>query len=305
MKKEKVAFVLGFFLIVIIFPTLDVAEANPMYTQIPPKVTANSISVNATISKVNESLFSIVDLELKMHTVYSYGDSYSAENNGMGLVTDSSPYVTVTVTENMLEAYLPVANNVTDISVKVDNQNVLWQLAKSSFPNLYGQNLPQINWTIQPVPKDFDMIIHYEQPITENSAAYRYLGDYAFLLPVYCRFGCSSISYPLYDLAGYSTPEYNIQVTSEVPEVTVYSIENTGTLTKLNATKLTETGLEKISASFSHSNVEHTVIQGAVAVFNLQSDSPVGYSQVLIVIAGVTFAVVVFGVIIYLKKHNR
>lgn len=295
----------GIIFIVITLQNVNVAKANPMYTEIPPKVSMPKIMVNASISTVDGRLWVEVNAEYQMHTIYGFGDSYRAQNTGMGLVVDPSPYVTVTVTQDILEAHYPTPSNATNISVKINNKETSWQMEKGQF-HLFDDNLPQINWTIAPVPQDFNITVHYEQPISETTEAYSYLGDYAFTLPLYGRYGCSIISFPLYDWAGYPPTEYKLQIESAISNIDTYSINNRGTLTFLNTTTSTENGFEKIKTTFSHGENESTAIQGAVVVFNSSLQKTGNLPDVLTIVAfGVLAAVVAVGVIIFLRKRKN
>jgi hypothetical protein len=121
--------------------TVNTANAY-LTSEIPPKVSMPEVNVNATITKVNGLLWAKIDAEYQMHTNYSYGYSYLAQNWGMGLLEDPSPYLKVIVTQNTLEAHYPIPINATNISVKIDNKENLWQLEKGTY-HLFGENLPQ------------------------------------------------------------------------------------------------------------------------------------------------------------------
>ena len=188
----------------------------------------------------------------------------------------------------------------------LDNKETLWQLKKGPY-HLLGENLPQVNWTISPVPQDFDMTVHYEKLISKTIEAYSYLGDYAFTLPVFGRFGCSNISYPLYDWAGYSSTEYTIRIDSTIYQIGTYSIDNRGALTSLNATTSNENGFEIVRTTFSQGEAEDTGISGAVAVF----DSPVDVTEnfpnlsLLVIVSAIAAVIVVAGLLVYHKKHKH
>ena len=304
MKSLKVVLALGIIILVLMeLQSVNVVRANPIYTEIPPKVSMPEMNVNATISKVDGLLWAKIDAEYQMHTIYGFGDSYQAQNTGMGLVVDSSPYVTVTVTQDILEAHYPIPSDATNLSVKINNEETQWQQDKGRF-HLFDANLPQINWTISPVPQDFNMTISYEQPISKTSETYSYLGDYAFTLPLYGRYGCSIISYPLYDWGGYPPTKYNIQIQSAFP-IAVYSIDNRGALTSLNATTSTQIGFEKVNATFSHGAEDTSAIQGAVAVFNSSIDETERFPNVLVAaVCGALAAVIAIGLVVFLRKRN-
>ncbi len=75
-------------LFVAVIGAQPITKANPMYTSIPPKVTVPEMNVNAIISKVDDLFWVKIDAEYQMHTIYGYGDSYLAQNTGMGLIAD-------------------------------------------------------------------------------------------------------------------------------------------------------------------------------------------------------------------------
>jgi hypothetical protein len=73
-------------------PVVEVARANPgPATQIPPIVNVPEIQVNATISRVNGTLWARVDAEYSTKTVRAFGGKFQTPNYGFGLVTNPSP----------------------------------------------------------------------------------------------------------------------------------------------------------------------------------------------------------------------
>lgn len=296
-------------LFVAVIGAQTITKANPMYTSIPPKVTVPEMNVNATISKVDDLFWVKIDAEYQMHTIYGYGDSYLAQNTGMGLIADPSPYVTVTVTQDILEAHYPIPFNVTNLSVKVNGEKVLWQQDSRGFFHIFDADLSEINWTVAPVPSEFVVVVHYEKSISKTSDVYSYLGDYAFVLPLYGRYGCSNISFPLYSWFGYIPREYNIQIESDFIETEAYSIDTRGTLAPLKYTASTEKGIERIE--ISQENEEDTFFHGAVVVFNIPfsfNDDPAildGYEPIFIGIIAVLATVVGSGLLVYFKKRKH
>jgi hypothetical protein len=289
----------------LVFYNIIPVQAN-LTSSIPPMVTAQKMIVNATVIQVDGDFQVNVDAEYQMHTIYGLGDSYVTQNWGFGLMVDPSPYVTVTVTQDTLEAHYPIPSNASNISVKINGFETEWWQDKGKF-HLFGENIPQINWTISPVPRDFSVRVHYEEPISKTIEAYDYLGDYAFILPLFGRFGCSNISYPLYDWAGYSSTEYNIRIDSTISQVGTYSINNLGTLTQLNATTSNENGFESVRTTFSHGEEENTGILGAIAVL----DSPVDVIEsfpivsLLVAVSAIAAVVLAVGLLVYHKKHKN
>ena len=95
--------------------------------------------------------------------------SYLAPNSGMGLIADPSPYVKVIVTQDTLEAHYPIPSDATNISVSVDGKEVKLQTDPHGYFHIFDSNLPEINWTISPVPRDFRVAVHYEATNSKNN----------------------------------------------------------------------------------------------------------------------------------------
>jgi hypothetical protein len=283
--------------------TVNTAKAYPTYG-IPPKVNVPETNINATIFRVDEALWVKIDAEYKMHTVYALGDSYIAENTGMGLIADPSPYVTVIVTQDTLEAHYPIPFNTTHISVWLNGEEVESQIDSRGYFHIFDTNLQEINWTVSPVPRDFVVAIHYELPISKTSPTYTYLGDYAFTLPLFGRYGCSNISYPLYSWYGYSPNKYSIQIESDLTELQAYSIDTRGTLTPLNNT-LIDGKAGRMTIAFSREEKSPSV-HGAVVVFNVPEEETLPFPTVPVAAVSVAVvALVVAGLLVYHKKHKH
>ncbi len=306
MKNATIALILCvIFLVPMELQMSNVANGYPVL-EIPPKVNVSEMNVNATISRVNGTLWVKIDAEYKMHAVYAYGDSYLAENTGMGLVLyPESPYVMVTVTQDVLEAHYPVPLDATNISVRLNGEEIGVQQDVHGYFHLFDANLPEINWTVSSVPHDFVVVVHYEQPVSETIEAYAYLGEYAFTLPLYGRYGCSNISYPLYSWYGYPPNNYRVQIESsltELHELQVYSVETRGTLAALGHSLISDEGSWVIAFSREE---ESSFVHGAVVVFNAPSED-VPFPVVPIIVAAFAIAMVVGAtLLIYRKKCRR
>ncbi len=278
----------------------NTVRANPMYTQIPPKVGVTGANIHSSISSSSGVFWANVDAEYHMHTIYGFGDSYVARNSGMGLVTDPSPYVTVTVTQNTLEAHYPIPTNITNLSVKINNQEIKWQIDNKGFFHIFDANLAEVNWTVSPVPSDFLVTVHYEQPIPKTSSSYGYLGDYALIIPVYGRYGCSSISYPLYSWFEYLPEKFNIQVEPFSNKIQAYSIHTNGTLTPLNYTNSNSNELV-----ISQENEDFPFIHGAVIVFSPNTTGISPSPTLLVISASVTLLVIIgLGLLVYFRRRK-
>jgi hypothetical protein len=269
-------------------------------SQIPPKVNVPDMNVNATISRGDGTLLVKIDAEYIMHSVYAYGDSYLAQNTGMGLVADPSPFVKVIVTQDTLEAHYPIPSDAANISVSVDGKEVKLQTDSHGYFHIFDVNLPEINWTISPVLRDFKVVVHYEQPISKTTEAYAYLGDYTFVLPMYGRYGCSNISYPLYSWYGYPPTEYNIQIEPSFSKMQVYFIDSIGTLTPLNSTSQINSNANRIGVEFVRKENSSSV-HGMVVAFNVPAEDTEFLPVTLFVAVFIIIAVVI-GIRLYLKK---
>src|SRR5271169_5881411 len=102
MKKATSVAVIVILLIVEL-QVISVSAAPSMSENNPPIVNAGEVQVNASISSSNGVFWANIDAEYQMHTIYGFGDSYVAQNSGMGLLTNPSPYVTVTINQNILQ----------------------------------------------------------------------------------------------------------------------------------------------------------------------------------------------------------
>lgn len=302
MKTAALPFCLISF-VLICFQSVNLAYGYPT-VEVPPKVKVTETIVNASISRVSGKLWAKIDAEYKVQAIYAYGDSYLAENYGMGLVLyPDSPYLQATVTQDVLEVHYPIPSDAVNISVWLDSKKVSVQHDAHGYYHLFGTYLEEINWTISPVPKNFTVKVHYEQPVSETTATYAYLGEYALTLPMYGRLGCSNISYPLYSWYGYPPNNYRIQIETCLPTLNVYLIDSQGVLTPLNRTAFISDESEKWFAAFT--TEEATFIHGAVAVFNAPSEEN-WHSQTMpiLVVFALFFVALSAAVLIYFAKFR-
>ena len=304
MKKTTLTLVLcASFFFILSLQAVNIVKGYPL-SEIPQKVNVPETNVNATISRVSGALWVKIDAEYKMHAVYALGDSYIAENTGMVLIADPSPYVTVVVTQDKLEAHYPIPFNATNISVRVDGREVELQQDTHGYFHLFDANFPEINWTVSPVSRDFDVTVHYEHPISKTSEVFSYLGEYTFTLPLYGRYGCSNLTYPLYSWYGYSPNKYSIQIESDLIELQAYSIDARGTLRPLNLTSIDDDA-RRITITFSQGEKSPSV-HGAVVVFNVPEEENMPFPIVPVAAISVAVVIVVFfGLLVYFKRRRR
>lgn len=289
--------------VLICFQSINIAYGYPT-VEVPPKVKVTETIVNASISRADGKLWAKIDAEYKVQAIYAYGDSYLTENYGMGLVLyPDSPYLQATVTQDILEFHYPVPSDSATISVWVDGQEINVQQDAHGYYHIFDADLTEINWTISPVPKNFTVKVHYEQPVSETTATYAYLGDYALTLPLYGRLGCSNISYPLYSWYGYPSNNYSIQIEPCLPTLHVYLIDSQGVLTSLNRTAFISEENGKWFAAFT--TEEATSVHGAVAVFNAPSEENwSSQTMPVLVTSALLFAALSVATLIYLAKFR-
>jgi hypothetical protein len=289
----------------------SVAKANPSIPpEIPPIVGVHEMNVNTTISKVNGVLWAKVDAEYRTNTIHGFGDSYVLTKE-FSSVTDPSPFITITVISNRLEAHYPIPANATNITVKINDEEKDWQIDNKRFYHLFDTTHPEINWTISPVPRNFIVTTHYEHPISKTSELYEYLGDHALLLPLGPRYGSTDTpSYPLYSWFGYGTitAKFTIQTEPSITQIQVYSIDGRGTLTPLNYTNSTKNGTENIQTVISKGTEETPFPHGAVVVFNANPETPEEPPQTTtaaVTITLVSVIVIATVLIVYHKKRDQ
>jgi hypothetical protein len=238
-----------------------------------------------------------------MHSVTSYGDSYLVENYGMGQVLHpDSKYMTVTVTQDILEAHYPIPANSTNISVELNGIKVEVQQDARGFFHLFGSDLTEVNWTVSPVLDNFKFAVHYEHPVDRTTQNYDYLGDYAVALPLYGRYGCSNISYPLYSWYGYPPNNYSIQIETKLANLQVYSVDTQGALTPLNSTIVDGSGQWVTTLNRTQGS---SFIHGAVMVFNAPLDESSQFPVALVAAASIVAVLAIVCVIILVLRRLR
>jgi hypothetical protein len=299
--------------------TVYLAKANPgPATSVPPVVSLSEAQVHATISNVNGELWAKVDASYQMNTVHALGDKFQTENYKMGLLVDPSPYVTVTVAYDKLEAYYPFPADAINISVKMNHEEKELISRNRSF-HLFGEgNLPELTWTIAPVPRNFTLEVHYEHPIdTVNDATFR---KYAFLFSLGARFGLDDLIYGYYGYYWFdnSTAHFEILIEPAFNEISAYSIEQLNPLDStlssdpLNCTVSKENEMKRVEFNLPPpaSTLYESLTTSGAAVFlkenqDVSETSPV--STALIAAASIVgvAAVVAMAILVYWKKRKR
>lgn len=303
-NMKSIAVALG--LLILLFASVQLqiigsAIANPSIPpEIPPIVSVSQMNFNATISSFNNQLWANVDVEYNTSTIHAFGDSYLLPKE-FATPTDPSPYIKFTVVTDKLDADYPIPLDATNISVKVNNQDVQWQMKDRSIYHLYGSDMPRIGWTIQPVQHGFTINVHYEHPLLKTSDE-----EYALIIPLGQRYSSTGApAYPLYDWFGQGNPVASINIRTEqvISQIKAYSINNTGTLSPISYSNSMYGTVNQ--ATMEINKAEQTSFPfGAVIVMNTnpsQQPFPVAMLLLAVVlpIVGVTL------VLIYYRKKVR
>jgi hypothetical protein len=271
--KKAISVAVIVILIIIELQVISVSAAPSMSESIPPIVNADEVQVNASISIINGQLWSKIDIEYKMNTIHALGESYYNSNLG------ETDYV---VTDK-LEAHYPIPLSAKNISVMINEQEKDWQMDNKGFCHIFDSNLPEINWTIQPVPNHFTINVHYEQPIPRTTESTAYLGQYALVFPLILRFGSTDTpSYPLYTWFDYGTTDamFAIQTQAYISQINAYTIATNGTLPKIAYS--TDNSAELLQFKISGSG-DQILFQRYSRNGNLVSNDPTLFPQVVVV----------------------
>jgi hypothetical protein len=224
-KKNKVWLILIAVLVSSAFSlmALNGVQANFVQTWYPPIVQMDQEQVNVTISSVNGTLWATVDAVYPMREIYKYGDTFTRFG------------FNCSVKYNQLDMHYPVPPNTTSLSIKMDGAEVNWVQSNRTYP-LHFTNLPEVQWTISPVPSNYTFTIHYEYPIAVIE------GELSFLYSMGSRQGLDETSYSTSWMQN-SSASMNIQVNFDAANLTAYAVDGFGQLHQLNfTTTLNENG---------------------------------------------------------------
>ncbi len=294
---------------------ISLAQANPgPATQIPPVVNVPNMQIKAQILRTEKEALATVDVTYTMKTRYGYGDSFLSENWGMNMMVDPSQYVEVTVVYDNLDAYYPIPPNATNVSFKINNDNLNWTQKHIHNYHLFDTYLTEVTWRINKVLDSFQITAHYEVPLEKTPEIYSYLGEYALIIPLGAQFGLkeAASNYNSYHWFDNSSADFSIQTDESFGDIVAYSIDGLGTLEQLDSTL---TGQDKTSQTDftvsvpDLSNSATKSIHGAVVILNNQKqDVTEQNTQTVPLIAAATIAiilVIVITVLIYLKKRRQ
>ncbi len=292
---------------------VSVGQANPgPATQIPPVVDVPDVQIKAQILRTGNEALAIVDVTYTMKTCYGYGDSFLSENWGMNMMVNPSRYVEVTVVYDKLDAYYPIPPNATNVSFKINNDNLNWTQNRIHNYHLFDTYLTEVTWRINQVPDSFQITAHYEVPLEKTPEIYSYLGEYALIIPLGAQFGLkeAASNFNSYLWFDNSSADFSIQTDESFGDIVAYSINGLGTLEQLDSTltrqdKTSQTDFTVSVADLSNSTTKS--IHGAVIILNnQQQDITEQNTQTVPLIAAATIALilVVITVLIYLKKRR-
>ena len=272
-----------------IFFNSTTANSPSIPPDIPVVVTVPDMQINAEISEIDGEFRANVNSTYQTLTVYKYGDSY---NNG-----------SIRIAFNRIDAYYPIPVGSKNVQVQMDGQDLNWTYKNRGFTHLFDFDLPNINWSISPVPQNFLLSTHYEFTVPKTTQANAYLGTYAFLIPIESRYGLDTISgnYSGYSWVGWSTnstAHVRIKIDSPLSNTHLYSINNLGTLTELNFQlsndDIAETQIQLIGSSRPF---------GLVLTFDKSEEPPLP-SVFPILIASVIIVLLVVLILLF-RRHRK
>jgi hypothetical protein len=274
MEKTALAVAFVFAFLAAMFMTsrfADVAEANPgPATSVPPVVNVSEMQVHATISQIEGEFWAVVDATYHVKTVYGFGDTFLTANYKTGLMIDPSPYVTVTVVYDRLEAYYLFPPDATNKSVKIDGTEVNL-LSRGRGATFFGSSFQELTWITSPVPSNFSIAVHYEHRVRPTDTAYSYLGKRAFLFSLGARFGLDGMIYGYYGYSWFdnSTAQFDVQTSSPFSKIRACTAEDiyssNYTLNPLYCAVTTENGSKR--AEFALSTPSQLPPAYGIAVF--------------------------------------
>jgi hypothetical protein len=270
---------------------LNLVTANPSIPpDIPVVVTVSDIQISAEISQIN-GVYARVNSSYPTSTVYKFGDTY---NNG-----------TIGIAYNRIDAYYPIPVDSKNVQVQINGQDLNWTDRHRVFTHLFDSDLPNINWSISPVPQTFLLSTHYEFNVPKTSQANAYLGTYACLIPIESRYGLDTIrgNYSGYSWVGWSTnssAHVRIKIDSSLSNTHLYSINNLGTLTELKF-------------QLSSDNIAETEMQltgstrpfGLVLTFDKPQESPLLSALPILIALMVITLLAVFGYLLIFRRHQK
>lgn len=284
-------------LILIMLQFSSFANANPSIPpDIPPIVSVPEMSYNATVSILDNQPWAFVDIEYATFTIHAYGESYYLPKE-FPSDTDPNPYIKYTVITDKLEADYPIPLNATNIYVKVNEEEKNWQNKKGIY-HLYDIDMPRITWVIQPVPSDFKVNVHYEQPLSKTN------DEYVLIIPLGQRYGSTEASYyPLYDWFGYGTPTGSIKIKTELDyQMTAYAVNSTGSLRLISDSNFIDN--KTLSVDILETNEWHFPFGVVVIMKTEGSQVSNEFFQLDLVLVIVSLSIAVALGLVYYRKNR-
>ncbi len=269
----------------------------------PPIISANHTETKCSIFNLDGELWANVDIEYQMKTIYNLGSSFSRRYEG-----------DFKVVANTVNAHYPVPISAQNLSIKINNQEISWQYHDRRVCHIFDSNLPEINWTIGPVPKTFTINVHFAQPIPENSQNNSIPGEYALVLPLMPRFGSTDTpSFPLYSWYdfGTSSADISIEGVQDFSLLNAYLIERgNGAISEVKEYSINNTKEMQfqIQTQWDSTYAQQTFPFGAV-IFISQTSPPVTSTETttqnLLLIVIITLAIAVVALVTILKMKKR
>lgn len=201
---------------------VSLTRANPVSAY---SLTMPEEYIDYTVFRVNGSLWAKVDGTYPL-TKFEVDCQEQSSITEFAFTGDSLPLV------------YPTPPDTTNISLELDGTDLPW----SNFTQIYPEathytalgNWTMISCTIDPVPDNFTLKIHYEHPIEVVNGTPTFLYDL-------------NISPYLSERSNKSTAHFNIKFETEITDLQINTIATDGTLNQVDYTTAEEDGTESVT----------------------------------------------------------
>jgi hypothetical protein len=151
---------------------------------------------------------------------------------------DQAPFNEFTFNEDFLPLVYPTPPGTANISLELNGTDLAWDNFTQMYPDATHNTAlgywTMISCTIDPVPDNFTLKIHYQHPIEMVNGTPTFLYDL-------------NISPYLSDWSNKSTAHFNIKFETEITDLQVNTIATDGTLNQVDYTTAEEEGTESVT----------------------------------------------------------
>lgn len=275
------------------FGLMELAVANPVPVY---SLEMSEEYIDYTICTVNGSQWAKVDGKYPINKLAICDLNQTGDINNY-------PF---TFIEESLQLIYPMPPDATNISIKMDETELSWNNYTQEIPDTIHYTTigdwPVISCTLDPVPKQFLLQIHYEHPIAKSNGTYTFLYDL-------------NISPYLSTRNNQSTAYFKITFETNITDLQTYTVTTDGKKTPVEytTTKLANTG-QTISLNVT-SNYSEPLPGDLLILFSenkqVENDASVFFSSSLLlelsyyVIATMTFALIVLIGYLFIKQKKR